>query len=150
MGMFSRDRKRRQIPGLNTASLPDLIFTMLFFFMIVTNMRESNPKSDIVLPKGENLNAIHKSLPELQHHIYLGLKDGKEFLQLDDKVLAMEDLEKQLVQIENSLSSEYRNKLVFSLSIDENIKMKQVAYVKHLLQKQNISVVNYIGENKKK
>ena len=30
-------RKRRSVPELNTASLPDLIFTVLFFFIIVTH-----------------------------------------------------------------------------------------------------------------
>lgn len=34
-------RSRPEMPGLNTASLPDLIFSVLFFFMIVTHMRLS-------------------------------------------------------------------------------------------------------------
>ena len=32
-------RRSHEVPGLNTSSLPDLIFTVLFFFMIVTHMR---------------------------------------------------------------------------------------------------------------
>ena len=39
MGKFNKTGKRG-MPELNTSSLPDLIFTMLFFFMIVTTMRE--------------------------------------------------------------------------------------------------------------
>ena len=38
MGKFNKTGKRG-MPELNTSSLPDLIFTMLFFFMIVTTMR---------------------------------------------------------------------------------------------------------------
>ena len=34
MGKFNKTGKRG-MPELNTSSLPDLIFTMLFFFMIV-------------------------------------------------------------------------------------------------------------------
>ena len=42
---MSRFRHRKHdVPGLNLASLPDLIFTVLFFFMIVTHMRDVNPK----------------------------------------------------------------------------------------------------------
>ena len=37
-GVFRR--KKHEMPGLNTAALPDLIFTVLFFFMIVTHMRD--------------------------------------------------------------------------------------------------------------
>ena len=39
MGKFNKTGKR-EMPALNTSSLPDLIFTLLFFFMIVTTMRE--------------------------------------------------------------------------------------------------------------
>ena len=39
MGKFNKSGKKG-MPELNTSSLPDLIFTMLFFFMIVTTMRE--------------------------------------------------------------------------------------------------------------
>ena len=38
MGKFNKTGKR-EMPALNTSSLPDLIFTLLFFFMIVTTMR---------------------------------------------------------------------------------------------------------------
>ena len=37
-------RSRRTMPGLNLASMPDLIFTVLFFFMLVTHMRDDNLK----------------------------------------------------------------------------------------------------------
>ena len=37
-------RRKHDIPELNTASLPDLIFTILFFFMLVTHMRKTTVK----------------------------------------------------------------------------------------------------------
>ena len=37
--MQIRRHRRPEVPMLNTASLPDLIFTVLFFFMMVTHMR---------------------------------------------------------------------------------------------------------------
>ena len=40
MGKFNKTGKR-EMPALNTSSLPDLIFTLLFFFMIVTTMRDA-------------------------------------------------------------------------------------------------------------
>ena len=39
MRSMFHDRRRRGVPSLNVASMPDLIFTVLFFFMIVTHMR---------------------------------------------------------------------------------------------------------------
>lgn len=49
MGKFNKTGKRG-MPELNTSSLPDLIFTMLFFFMIVTTMREVTLKVQFTLP----------------------------------------------------------------------------------------------------
>ena len=37
--MILRNRAGRTVPVLNTASLPDLIFTVLFFFIVATHMR---------------------------------------------------------------------------------------------------------------
>ena len=37
---MAKKQGKREMPEMNTSSLPDLIFTILFFFMIVTTMRE--------------------------------------------------------------------------------------------------------------
>lgn len=50
MSMFTR--RQREVPGLNTSSLPDLIFTVLFFFMIVTHMRKATLKVRFQQPQG--------------------------------------------------------------------------------------------------
>ena len=49
MGKFNKTGKR--MPALNTSSLPDLIFTLLFFFMIVTTMREVTLKVEFKVPR---------------------------------------------------------------------------------------------------
>ena len=53
MGKFNKTGKR-EMPALNTSSLPDLIFTLLFFFMIVTTMREVTLKVEFKVPQLQN------------------------------------------------------------------------------------------------
>lgn len=48
-------RRQHKVPGLNMAAMPDLIFTVLFFFMIVTHMRDVTPKVHSELPQGTEL-----------------------------------------------------------------------------------------------
>lgn len=56
--MVSRFKQfEREVPALNTASLPDLIFTVLFFFMIVTHMRQADLKVQYRVPQGTELDA---------------------------------------------------------------------------------------------
>ena len=45
-------RRRREVPELNTSSLPDLIFTVLFFFMIVTHMQTNAVRVRYDVPQG--------------------------------------------------------------------------------------------------
>ena len=51
----------REMPEMNTSSLPDLIFTILFFFMMVTTMREVTLKVKFTVPQGTELEKLeHK------------------------------------------------------------------------------------------
>ena len=55
-------RQRREVPMLNTAALPDLIFTVLFFFITVTHMREVTLKVKYRVPEGtERTRPVKKS-----------------------------------------------------------------------------------------
>lgn len=58
MSMFTR--RQREVPGLNTSSLPDLIFTVLFFFMIVTHMRKATLKVRFQQPQGTELTRLQR------------------------------------------------------------------------------------------
>ena len=59
---MSRFRKqRREVPGLNLAAMPDLIFTVLFFFMIVTHMRQVKPMVRYQVPQGTEVEKTRKS-----------------------------------------------------------------------------------------
>ena len=58
--MIFDNRVRRSVPQLNTASLPDLIFTVLFFFMVVTHMRQTTIKVEFRMPQGTQLTRLTK------------------------------------------------------------------------------------------
>ena len=57
MGKFNKNGKR-EMPELNTSSLPDLIFSILFFFMIVTSMREVTLKVEFEVPAGTEIQKL--------------------------------------------------------------------------------------------
>ena len=70
MGKFNKTGKR-EMPALNTSSLPDLIFTLLFFFMIVTTMREVTLKVQFTLPVGTELEKLEKKSLVTFIYVYL-------------------------------------------------------------------------------
>ena len=58
------------MPELNTSSLPDLIFSLLFFFMMITTMREVTLKVQFRAPQGTELEKLEKK--SLVTFIYIG------------------------------------------------------------------------------
>ena len=70
MSMFGR--REHEMPGLNTSSLPDLIFTVLFFFMIVNHMRTDVMKVRYQTPQGTELSKVKKMSATI--HVYIGSK----------------------------------------------------------------------------
>lgn len=142
MGMFMRNKRNRQIPTLNTASLPDLIFTMLFFFMLVTNMRESTPQSPLDLPIGEHLDNTKDE--SLVHYIYIGVtEDGVDFVQLDDQLVSLSELEKRLSALSPNVPQ-----AAIALGIDGKVEMNRVERIKQVLRKKKIPVIYYLGTEK--
>ena len=59
MSRFRRQDKRK-VPGLNLAAMPDLIFTVLFFFMIVTHMRHDDVRVRYQVPAGTEVQKLQQ------------------------------------------------------------------------------------------
>ena len=144
MGMFSRPRQRR-VPNLNTASLPDLIFTLLFFFMIVTDMRESSSQIELNLPSGSSLENTPRS--SVMHYLYIGMKDGREYVQFDNKVFPFHLLEQTLQEVYSELDEAKRSEVSIVLSIDGKVEMRLVDEVRNMMKKIPIIKVNYQGKD---
>ena len=66
MARFRKDEKK-EVPEINTGSMSDIIFMFLFFFMVITNMRESNEKVKLSPPSATEVQKLEKkSLVEKQ------------------------------------------------------------------------------------
>jgi len=89
-------KKKKGLPAVNTAALPDIVFMLLFFFMVTTTMRETELKIQTPkLPSATEVKKLeHKSLVST---IYVGKakteKEGKgDKIQLNDKIATAEDV----------------------------------------------------------
>ena len=59
MARFKKE-SNKELPEINTGSMSDIIFMFLFFFMVITNMRESNPKVRYTTPKATEIQKLEK------------------------------------------------------------------------------------------
>ena len=137
MGKFNKTGKR-EMPALNTSSLPDLIFTLLFFFMIVTTMREVTLKVQFTLPQGTELEKLEKK--SLVTFIYMGTESR---IQLNDSYAEVSEVQDFIFQERASMSEGDAAKMTVSLKVDQKTKMGIVTDVKNALRKSYALKINY-------
>ncbi len=153
MSMFKI--RRHEVPGLNTASLPDLIFSVLFFFMIVTHMRTVTLKVKYQVPQGTQLTRLVKKTTI--SYIYIG-KPSMDMksqygdstrIQLNDKYATTSDVLDYISAEKKKMSPEDQQKMIVSIKADKGTKMGIINDVKLALRQAKALRVNYSAIDKK-
>ncbi len=146
-GLFPRSS--REVPALNTSSLPDLIFTVLFFFMIVTHMRDVDPKVHYQVPQGTEVQKLgHKSSV---CNIYIGRqKPGSdEFsIQLNNRIATVDDIKAFVEQERQRMTTDDQPRMTVSIKADRDVPMGLIADVKRALQESFALRINYSASEK--
>ena len=148
MGKFNKGGKKG-MPELNTSSLPDLIFTMLFFFMIVTTMREVTMKVQFRAPQATELEKLEKK--SLVTFIYVGqptldlqAKMGAETrIQLNDRFADVNEVGDYIYQDRENMKEEDQPCMQVSLKVDKDTKMGIVTDIKQALRQAYALNINY-------
>ena len=149
MSMFKR--KDHSVPGLNTASLPDLIFTVLFFFMIVTHMKENQMKVKYQVPQGTKLERLAKK--STVSHIYIGKPykgGGDNAVQVNDKIVDAADVEDFIAAERKRMAPDDAKNMTVSIKADKKADMVVVTDVKQSLRRANALKILYSGKKSTK
>lgn len=134
------ERRRRGMPELNTAALPDMIFTILFFFMIVTTMREVEVKVRYTTPQTDDVEKMRKRASI--SHIYIGEGAEGVTIQLGDKIGTIADIPAFITAERSQLPEEEREEMRVSITADRGVPMGVVSDVKEALR--NVDALNII------
>ncbi|MBR6841178.1 MAG: biopolymer transporter ExbD [Prevotella sp.] len=138
--------KRHSVPSLNVASMPDLIFTVLFFFMIVTHMRSDEVKVHLQVPQGTEVQKLaNKSAVA---NLYIGNLEGQWRVQLNGDLIRPEEIPARIEKIRAGMSPENAEHLTISLRADRKAPMGLVSDVKRSLQKVYALRINYSATDK--
>ena len=88
--------------------MPDLIFSILFFFMIVTSMREEEVKVEFKAPKGTELNKLEKKTAGLNVYVgesKAGDNPGRSVIQINNATIDNSSLDRVRVELSKSINS---------------------------------------------
>lgn len=148
--MIRRNRRLREVPMLNTASLPDLIFTVLFFFMIVTHMRTTTRKVQYALPQGTELKRLAKK--SAVTYIYIGralpeTPNTSEYrVQLNNKMATIDEVTDFVVEEKKRMNPDDQAKMTVSIKADRSTPMHIVNAVKRAVRAGGATRINYSAE----
>jgi len=148
MGKFSK-AGGREMPELNTSSLPDLVFAFLFFIMMVTSIREVTLKVEFRAPAATELQKLEKK--SLVTFLYIG-KPTQEYvrtmgsetrLQLNDKFAEVSEIQDYIAQEKSSMKEEDQPYMTVSIKADKDTKMGVITDVKQALREAYALKISY-------
>ncbi len=148
MAKFNRKGKGGT-PAISTASLPDIVFMLLFFFMVTTVMREVELKIKVAVPEASEIKKLEKK--SLVSYIYVGRpikafqnKFGTEpRLQLNDEFSQITDIITYISAEREKLDEADVPKMMTSIKADGTVKMGIISDIKQELRKAQALKINY-------
>jgi biopolymer transport protein ExbD len=144
-----RKDKARETPELATTSLPDIIFMFLFFFMMVTTMREVELRVQITPPQATELIKLENK--SLVRNIYIGrptLELQRTFgsetrIQINDAFVDVGQVQNIIVEERSSMREMDQGQMIVSIRADKDTRMGIITDVKQALRRAYALRVNY-------
>ncbi|GGG38081.1 biopolymer transporter ExbD [Dokdonia pacifica] len=147
MSKFKK-KKGGELPPVNTASLPDIVFMLLFFFMVATVLRKNDLKVLNQLPPADQIEKLDKSRTVF---IYIG-KPGPNYkgkareaiVQIGDRIVDVSEVKTAILQEVTKLREELQSSAIVALKIDQDAEAGLVYDVKQELREANLPKIIFI------
>ena len=148
MSKFKK-KKGGDLPAISTASLPDIVFMLLFFFMVATVMRDSTLMVINKLPAADQIQKLDKKARVM--YIYGGKPSSRyqdkygssARIQLNDKFASVDEVGAFILAERASKRQELQNVLTTALKVDSDTKMGLIQDIKQELRKVQALKINY-------
>ena len=149
MAVMKKSGDKKETPAISTASLPDVIFMILFFFMVSTTMREQELLVRYKLPSATEVQKLEKK--SLVSYVNIGVpvshmqaKFGTApRIQLNDSFKTAKDIGDFIGAERDQLNEADRAQMTVSIKADQYTKMGIVTDVKQELRRANALKITY-------
>lgn len=152
MSKFKK-KKGGDLPAISTASLPDIVFMLLFFFMVATVMRDNTTMVENQLPAASEIEKLKKDRtmfiyagkPSSQYKAKFG-NEGR--IQINDAFANIESVQPAVAEYKASLPEELKDRIVVALKVDGKTNAGIVSDVKQELREANALKIMYVTAQK--
>ena len=140
MSMFKKGEKK-EMPGISSGSLSDIVFMLLFFFMVTTQMRETENKVVVKIPQASE--SVKLERKDLSSYINIGTpirslqaQDGTDArIQLNDSFKTVDDIRDFVAAERDSKSEADRSFMTICIRADQDVRMGIITDVKQELRR---------------
>ncbi len=145
-----RKKGGNEVPAISTASLPDIIFMLIFFFMVTTTMRDVELQVQYQVPTASEAQKLEKK--SLVSYIQMGRPiDAAKWgttprIQLNDAIRQPKDILLFVASERDKLPEIQRSYMTTCLKIDKDLQMGLVQDVKQELRVANALKISYAAE----
>jgi biopolymer transport protein ExbD len=152
MSKFSKKQKAE--PTVSTASLPDIVFMLLFFFMVTTVLREQDLLVEQKIPQATQLQKLQKKT--LISYLFIGkpkntgLYGTEPRVQANDALINTPDIIQWVNQERDLLPESDRGLITISLKADRDVKMGPISDVQTELREADARRILYASIGKVK
>ena len=145
MSKFRKKAKTKQ--EIPTSALPDVVFMLLFFFMVTTVLREVTINVQQRIPEATQLRKLERK--SLVSYLYIGEPKktsqwgGEPRIQANDAFIEPRDVVLWVTQEKDKLNEVERDQITIALKVDKEAKRGLVADVEFELRKANARKLLY-------
>jgi biopolymer transport protein ExbD len=155
MSKFSRSGKK-DMPGITSSSLSDIVFMLLFFFMVTTQMRSTENKVVVTLPEASEVVKLERK--DLNSYIYIGepvlalrAQYGTDArIQLNDSFKTTKDIRDFIASERESKTEADRQFMTVSIKADQDVRMGTITDVKQELRRCSALKIMYSARRAEK
>ena len=145
-------KKSNTSQDIPTAALPDIIFMLLFFFMVTTVLRESTIMVKQSIPKATQLRKLEQK--KLVSYMYVGKpNDTKKFgaepkIQANDAFIEVDGIIQFIEEEKSKLAENEKDQITISIKVDDETKMGIVADIQEKMRDVNARKLMYAASKK--
>ena len=145
-----KKKGEREVPAMSTTSLPDVVYIILFFFMLSTSMREQELLVKHELPAATEIQKLENK--SLVSYIYVGPPATAELrakfgeapkIQLNNSFSNPEQIGQFIASERDALNEADRNKMTVCLKADKDTRMGVITDIKQELRKAEAYKISY-------
>ena len=154
-----KQKDKRTVPQPSSGSLSDIVFMLLFFFMVTTTMRETETQVTVKLPEATEVAKLERK--DLAAYINIGTPikalqakyGNSSTVQLNDKIMENDikvEIPQFITQHRGTMDEVDQSYMTVVIKADENTRMGIVTDVKQELRKVSALKIMYTARKSEK